>query len=128
MKTSDKDYCMKDLSVFVKNEFVKKEINKLFNNIECVYIENFEDCNRIANEIGYGKHMNVSFKNGIIKDRFIDLLSSIRTDINVINCNCSLDCFFENDFSGFLVFNNLKRCQYTEIINEIKKHGGIILS
>ena len=118
---------MKDLSLFVKNEFVKKEINKLFNNINGIYIESVEDCNAIANEIGRGKYINISFKNSIIKDHFIDILSCIRTDINVINCNCSLDCFYENDFSGFLVFNNLKRCQHTEIINEIKKHKGIIL-
>lgn len=119
---------MKDLSVFVKNEFVKNEINKLFNNIECVYIESVEECDNIANEIGYDdKHINISFKNSIIKNHFIDVLSCMRTDINVINCNSSLDCFLENDFSGFLVFNNLKRCQHTEIIKEIKKHKAIIL-
>ena len=62
-----------------------------------------------------------------MKDRFLDKLSTIRQDINVINCNCTVDRFLDNEFNGFLVFNNLKKCQHREIIEEIKKHKAILL-
>jgi hypothetical protein len=55
------------------------------------------------------------------------MLSTARPDINVINCNSSIDSFLENDFTGLLVYNNLKHCKYKEIIEMINKHKGIII-
>lgn len=120
---------MKNLSVYIKDEFVKRNIDKLF--VNCISINTFEDAKNIAESAGWCndlKNINIVFKNSMIKNHFIDSLSTARPDINVINCNCSVDKFFENDFSGFLVFNNLKRCQHSEIIEEIKNHKGVLLS
>lgn len=117
---------MKNLSVYIKDEFVKQDIDKLFAN--CISIDTIEEAEKAITSVSYGKYANIVFKNSCVKNHFIDELSTACPNINVINCNCSVERFFDNDFCGFLVFNNLKRCQYTEIIEEIKKHKGILLS
>lgn len=116
---------MKNLSVFIKDEFVKKSINKLFEDSIC--INTIEDTDELISKVNYGKYVNIVFKNSSIKDHFLYEVSTMRPDINVINCNCSIDKFFENDFSGFLVFNNLKHCKYKEIIEKIQQHKGLLL-
>lgn len=118
---------MKNISVFIKDDLVKRDINKLFESNIC--IDTIEDAINTAVNIAYCRSncTNIVFSTSAVKDRFITKLESIVQDTNVINCNCTIDSFFENDFSGFLVFNNLKRCQYKEIIEEIKKHKAILL-
>lgn len=114
---------MKDLSTFVKDEFVK---NHLFD--EGVYISTIDDADKIISEISYGKYVNIVFEHSGLKDYFINALHTARPDINVINCNCSIDKFYENDFScGLLIFNNVKRCKHPEIIEELKKYKGILI-
>lgn len=116
---------MKNLSVFIKNELVKKNIDKLFE--KHIYIDTIEQAIDSAVELNYGSCANIVFTCSVIKDRFIDKLATIHSDLNVINCNCTIDSFFENNFNGYLVFNNLKRCQHIEIIEEIKKYNAILL-
>lgn len=116
---------MKNLSVFIRDEFVKKDIDKFFENSIC--IDTIEQANKMALNVSYGAYANFVFENTACKNIFIDKLNMVRNDINVINCNCTINSFFENDFSGFLVFNNLKHCQHKEIIEEIKKQKGILL-
>lgn len=116
---------MKNLSVFIKDEFVKRDIDKLFEN--CICIDTIEQAIYSALEVSYGTCANIVFSTSTVKDRFLSKLESIIPNINVINCNCTIDSFFENDFNGFLVFNNLKRCQHMEIIEEIKKHKAILI-
>jgi hypothetical protein len=118
---------MKNISVFIKDDLVKRNINKLFESNIC--IDTIEKSIDTAINISYGNSncTNIVFSTSAIKDRFLTKLKSIQPDLNVINCNCTIDSFFENDFNGFLVFNNLKRCQYMEIIEEIKKHKAILL-
>jgi hypothetical protein len=116
---------MKNLSAFIKDEFVKKDIDKFFENSIC--IDTIEQANKMALNVSYGAYANFVFENTICKNNFLDKLHTVRTDINVINCNCTVNSFFENSFNGFLVFNNLKHCQHKEIIEEIKKHKSILL-
>lgn len=118
---------MKNISVFIKDDLVKRNINKLFESNIC--IDTIEDSINTAINVAYGYSncTNIVFSTSTVKDRFLSKLESIIPDINVINCNCTIDSFFENDFNGFLVFNNLKRCQHMEIIEEIKKHKAILL-
>ena len=118
-----------DDSKIVVPGFIDKHVHG-GNNSDGMY-SSLEDAKNIAESAGWCndlKNINIVFKNSMIKNHFIDSLSTARPDINVINCNCSVDKFFENDFSGFLVFNNLKRCQHSEIIEEIKNHKGVLLS
>ena len=120
---------MKNLSVYVRDEFVKNDIDKLFDN--CIVINTIDEAENAISAVSYcnfRKHTSMIFKHSVIKNHFLDELSTACPNINVINCNCSTEKFFENNFSGFLVFNNLKRCQHAEIIEEIKKHKGVILS
>ena len=117
--------CMKNLSKFIKDEFVKQHIDEFFNNGIC--IETIEQANQVALDISYGSYANIVFTNSLVKERFIERLTVLYSDINVINCNCTVNRFLENNFDGFLVFNNLKRCQHAEIIKEIKKHKAILL-
>lgn len=116
---------MRNLSVFIKDEFVKENIDKLFEN--CICIDTIEQAVDSALLVTYGNCANIVFTNSLVKDRFLDKMATIHSDLNVINCNCTTDSFFENDFTGFLVFNNLKKCKSKEIIEEIKKHKAILL-
>jgi hypothetical protein len=116
---------MKNLSVYIRDEFVKKLIDKLFDH--CISIDTIEDVEDTISTIIY-KPCSIVCKNSIIKQRLLDELSTSCPEINIINCNCSIEKFFDNNFSGFLVFDNLKRCQFSEIIEEIKKHKAILLS
>ena len=111
--------------MFIKDEFVKRSIDKLFEN--CISIDTMEDAEALASAVSYGKYANVVFSSSYCKNHFLDELSTAYPDAKVINCNCSTDKFFENDLCGFLVFNNLKHCKSAEIIEEIKNHKGILL-
>lgn len=113
---------MKDLSTFVKDEFLKKH---LFN--ESVYISTIDEADKIISEVSYGKYVNIVFKHSGIKDYFINNLHTQRPDINVINCNCSLDVFCANNFDGLLVFNNVNKCKHCEILEDIQKYKGILI-
>lgn len=113
---------MKSLSEFVMDSIVIKD---LF--VDAVHINSIDEADNILHNINCGINNKVIFKNSSIKSYFIDKLSTIRPDINVINCNCSVDKFNENSFNGFLVFDNVNRCKYYDIISEIKKYNGVIL-
>ena len=116
---------MKSLSTFIKDESVKANVDKFFENHIC--IDTIELADQMALKMSYGSYANLVFINSQTKNYFIDRLQAYRQDVNVINCNCTIDRFLENSFDGFLVFNNLKRCQHTEIIEEIKKHKKTVL-
>lgn len=113
---------MKSLSEFVKDEFVKNELLK-----DCMYIESTEQVDKVVEMLSCGHYININFKNTILKNYFIDCITTVRPESNIINCNCSLDCYNDNDFSGFLIFNNVKRCKHNDIIEDIKKYKSIIL-
>lgn len=114
---------MKELSVFIRNAFVSADVNGLFE--DSVYICAMDDVKPVVSDIIRGKYVNVVFKSSAIKEHFIDSLYTLRPDVNVINCNCSVDRFFENDFDGLLIFNNMKNCKHKEIIEETSNHKGI---
>jgi hypothetical protein len=113
---------MKDLSRFVKEEFVK---NDLFKNVEC--ITTLEDVHKVVARIIIGEHLNVSFKLSYLKDYFISRIKGMRTDVNVINCNCTLDRFHENNFGGLIIFDNIKKCGHLEIIEMVKQYNSVII-
>lgn len=113
---------MKELSKFVKDEFIK---NSLFE--QGVYVDTIDKVNNLVYEISCGRYVNLIFQNSSLKDYFFDRLYCVRPEMNVINCNCSLDRFNENTFDGLLLFDNVKKCRYTEIIEQIKTHKGILI-
>lgn len=116
---------MKNLSIFIHDKFVQKDVDKLFENSIC--IDTIEEAADAAVRTLYGNYANIVFTNSTFKARFLDKLMTVKPDVRIINCNCTVDHFFENDFTGFLVFNNLKKCQHQEIIEEIKKHKKSVL-
>lgn len=116
---------MKNLSVYIQDEFIKKNIDNFFENSVC--IDTIEKANNMAIKASYGTCANFVFENTMLKNVFIDKLITSRTDVNIINCNCTVNSFFENTFDNFLVFNNLKHCKHAEIIEEIKKYKAILL-
>jgi hypothetical protein len=116
---------MKNLSLFIEDNNIKQSIDKFFENSIC--IDTIENTVPAVLEVSYGDCASIVFANTSIKNHIIEKLSSYQPELNVINCNCSIDRFFENNFNGFLVFNNLKKCRYMEIIEEIKKHKALLL-
>ena len=113
---------MKELSTFVKDEFLK---NKLFE--EGLYINDFAEVDELAHKVNYGELFNIVFQNTNLKEYFLDILSTARPEVNVINCNSSVDRFFENEFSGLIVFDNIKKCKNSKILEEVKKHKAILI-
>jgi hypothetical protein len=113
---------MRELSRFVKDKFT---LNGLFE--DSVHVNTIEEVDDIVSEVGCGNYMNIVFKNSSLKDYFLDSLYSVRPDMRIINCNCTVDRFNENEFHGLLVFNNVNKCGHHEIIEELKNHKGILI-
>lgn len=116
---------MKSLSTYANDTFIKYTLYELFESHE--YVDDIDKINRLINEVNYGKTPKIVFKNSYLKEYFISNLYTVRPDINVVNCNCSIDRFYENNFGGLLIFNNVKHCKHSEIIEEIQKHKCLLL-
>jgi hypothetical protein len=113
---------MKKLSDFVKDEFIKKQLFE-----EGLYINSFDEVNVVVNNINNGEYKNIIFENTYLKERFLSRLKMLRPDYNLINCNSSTNRFFENDFNGLIVFDNIKKCKDKEILEEIKKYKAVLI-
>ena len=113
---------MKQLSEYIKDEFIK---NKFFEN--SIYVKDVVTADSLAYDVSIGKIFNVVFDNFALKEHFFDTLSSDNRNLNIINCNSTIDRFFENDFSGLLVFDNIKKCKDSKILEEIKKYKAILI-
>jgi hypothetical protein len=112
---------MKDLSNFVKTEFVKKQI---FENY--TFIDTIESVDEVINTLNCGIYMNLKFKTSGLKDYFIDRITTARPEANFINCNCSIERYYDNEFRDLLIFTNVSKCKYEEIINDINKYSKSI--
>lgn len=108
---------MKDLSDFVKREFSKKT---LFEHFE--FIDTIEGVDSIINTLNTGIYVDVKFKNSNLKNYFFDKLTTTRPEANIINCNCSIERYNENNFNGLIIFNNINKCHYIEILEDINKY------
>ena len=122
MKTLDNILTMRKLSDFVKDEFIKKQLFE-----EGLYINNFDEVNAVVNNINNGEYKNIIFENTYLKERFLSRLKMLRPDYNLINCNSSINRFFENDFNGLIVFDNIKKCKDKKILEEIKKYKAVLI-
>jgi hypothetical protein len=111
---------MKELSDFVKNEFAKKQLLEDYK-----FIDSIEGVDNIISSLNCGIYDNFKFKTSNLKDYFIDKLTTSRPEANIINCNCSIDSYFENNFYGLIIFNNVGRCKHKEIIEDIKTYKAI---
>jgi hypothetical protein len=111
---------MRELSEFVKNEFAKKQLFE-----EYQFIESIEGVDEIISSLNCGIYTSIKFKNSGLKDYFIDKITTCRPETNIINCNCSIDRFFENSFDGLIIFNNIGKCRYQEILNEMTNYKSI---
>ena len=111
---------MRELSDFVKNEFAKKQI---FENY--IFIESIEGVDNVINTLNCGIYANLKFKTTNLKNYFIDRITTIRPESNFINCNCSVERYFENQFNGFIIFNNIGKCKHQEILEDIENYKAI---
>lgn len=113
---------MKNLSVFVKDEIIK---HRLFD--DGVLISCVEDSEKYAKEIGFGKKYNLIFESTKLKEQFFDILTMTRQDVTIVNCNCSTERFYEYDLSGFVIFDNIKKCKNSDVIEVVKNSNGILI-
>ena len=111
---------MKELSDFVKNEFAKKQI---FGNY--IVIDTIEGVDEVVSSLNCGNYMNLKFKNSNLKNYFFDKITTSRPEANIINCNCSINRYYENLFDGLIIFNNIDKCKYIEILEDIKIYKSI---
>lgn len=112
---------MKDLSNFIRNEFAKKQ---LFENY--IFIDSNEGIDNVINSLNLGIYSNIIFKNSVLKNHFIDQISIARPGANIINCNCSVESYFDNQFDNLIIFNNVGRCKHQEIIEDINNYKEVI--
>ena len=113
---------MKQLSEYIKDEFLK---NKFFK--ESIYVRDNATADSLAFEASYNNIFNLVFDNFSLKEHFLDSLAIYNKNLNIINCNSTIDRFFENDFSGLIVFDNIKKCKDSKILEEIKKYKAILI-
>ena len=113
---------MKNLSEFVRNGFVAKKTTETYE-----YIDTIEGVDSIIEVLNCGNILSLKFKNTNLKNYFLDKISTIHPYCNVINCNCSIDKYYENNFSGYIIFNNIGRCRQIEILEDINKYKSIKL-
>jgi hypothetical protein len=113
---------MRELSEFVKNEFAKKQILEDYK-----FVDSIEGVDKMISSLNCGIYENIKFKTSSLKDYFIDQITTVRPETNIINCNCSIESYFENNFSGLIIFNNISRCKYQEILEDITNYKAIRL-
>ena len=114
---------MKDLTSFVKNEIVKKN---LLNDV--VLIDSIDSAIYYAKFIAEGNYINIKCSTSFIKDNFIDALTTLVPNVNIINCNCTVNKFNENYINKSLnVFNNINHCKHAEILETISEYKGILI-
>lgn len=111
---------MENLSNFVKTEFAKKQI---FGNY--IVIDTIEGVDEAINTLNCGIYSNIKFKTTFLKNYFLDRITTVRPESNIINCNCTIDSYYENSFDGFIIFNNVGKCHHEEIINDMKKYKAV---
>jgi hypothetical protein len=113
---------MKELSRFVKEEFLKNDLLD-----DKVTVNTLDEADDMVVRVSIGECVTIAFSSSSLKDYFFDSLYGVRPDLNVVNCNCTVDRFNENSFDGLLVFNNVKKCGHLQIIEMVKKHKGVII-
>lgn len=117
---------MKNLSTFIKD---KIQSLHLLEKDDVIVINNIDEAECAASSVCCGNLINekLVFNTTTLKNIFLENVMIHCSNAKIINCNCSIDRFYNNDFDGLLIFNNLLQCKHQDILNEIKNYKGIFI-
>jgi hypothetical protein len=114
---------MININNYIKNENTLNIINPY------KIIDDFNEVDiMVCNILDDKKIPNLIFSNLELKNYFYSKLEDYNIKYNYINCNSSIERFFndiQND--GLILFNNINNCKDPDIIKIIKNTDGIII-
>ena len=114
---------MIDVNKYIKNEYTLNLLTPykiVKNQIDVEVI--------VSNILDFKKVPNLIFSDNELKNYFYYKLDEYNIDYNYVNCNSSLERFF-NDIhqEGLIIFNNINNCKDENILKIIKNTPGIII-
>ena len=92
-------------------------------------IDTMEEAENMAKRVSCGENMNLKFTTYSIKNRFMQEVSIHCPGVVFINCNSNKDKFFNIIYESYnkVIYNNVEKCSYEDIINFISKKNGVFI-
>jgi hypothetical protein len=115
------------LSKYLKTSSIKNMVGENY-----IYIDSLEDAEKIAYNIAWQDIMeckNIVFETSTLKNRFFAILEKLRPDTSIINCTSTLKRFKDkvNEASNLVIYNNINKCDNSDILDIIKENKGIFV-
>ena len=115
------------LSKYLKTSSIKNMVGENY-----IYIDSLEDAEKIAYNIAWQDIMeckNIVFETSTLKNRFFAILEKLRPDVSIINCTSTLKRFKDNvsEASNLVIYNNINKCDNSDILDIIKENKGIFV-
>lgn len=115
------------LSKYLKTSSIKNMVGENY-----IYIDSLEDAEKIAYTIAWHDIVeckNIVFETSTLKNRFFAVLEKLRPDTSIINCTSTLKRFKDkvNEASNLVIYNNINKCDNSDILDIIKENKGIFV-
>lgn len=112
------------LTKYLKVESIKELIGDNY-----VYIDSLDSAEQIAHSIAQNELTNIVFESSVIKNRFFSELKRMRPDVTIICCTSTLQRFKRNveESSDLIIYNNINKCENSDILNIIKENKGVFV-
>lgn len=111
----------------IEKYFKNKIILELINPYKIITSQNEVDC-IICNLLDSKKIPNIIFEDYELKTYFYAKISDYNIEYKYINCNSSIERFFEDiQTDKLILFNNINNCKDSDILKIIKNTPGIII-
>lgn len=115
------------LSKYLKTSSIKNMVGENY-----IYIDSLEDAEKIAYTIACHTIIeckNIVFETSALKNRFFAVLEKLRPDTSIINCTSTLKRFKDkvNEASNLVIYNNINKCDNSDILDIIKENKGIFV-
>ena len=108
------------LTKYLKVESIKELIGDNY-----VYIDSLDSAEQIAHSIAQNDLTNIVFESSVIKNRFFSELKRMRPDATIICCTSTLQRFKRN--VDLIIYNNINKCENSDILNIIKENKGVFV-
>lgn len=108
------------LSAFIQSMDIHKELEKNHS-----YISSIAEADAYAMDVQSGVWNNVIFENTSLKAYTFDKIQTL-CDVNIINCNSTLERFCESLSDGLNIFDNIDKCKNEDILCIVLNNKGIL--
>ena len=112
------------LSKYLKTSSIKNMVGENY-----IYIDSLDDAEKIACRVSQSEYINIVFETSTLKNRFFAILEKLRPDVSIINCTSTLKRFKDNvsEASNLVIYNNINKCDNSDILDIIKENKGIFV-